>query len=61
MSNASDIDPLSLDTDLVLFRLQRSAKWSMIFHTRGEAGRYQNGLLAMGYQLDLLRHFLGRI
>lgn len=50
---------MQTDTDLVLFRRARSVKWSMIFHTRGDAGRYQNELLAMGYQLDLLRHFLG--
>ncbi|MGR3479799.1 AraC family transcriptional regulator ligand-binding domain-containing protein [Salipiger marinus] len=50
---------MQTDTDLVLFRLRDRVKWSMIFHTRGTEGRYQNELLAMGYQLDLLRHFLG--
>ncbi|RAP39880.1 hypothetical protein BYZ73_18040 [Rhodovulum viride] len=52
---------MQTDTDLVLFRLRRGVRWSMVFHTRGEAGRFQNELLAIGYQLDLLRHFLGKV
>ncbi|WP_138465816.1 AraC family transcriptional regulator [Poseidonocella sp. HB161398] len=50
---------MQTDTDLVLIRLRDGVKWSMVFHTRGGAGRYQNELLAIGYQLDLMRHFLG--
>ena len=50
---------MQTDTDLVLFRLRDRVKWSMIFHTRGTEGRYQNELLAMGYQLDLTYPFCG--
>ncbi|WP_165828026.1 AraC family transcriptional regulator [Rhodovulum sp. BSW8] len=50
---------MQTDTDLVLCRLRRGVRWSMAFHTRGKAGRFQNELLATGYQFDLLRHFPG--
>ncbi|SNR78016.1 AraC family transcriptional regulator [Puniceibacterium sediminis] len=58
--NATLNQMMQTDTDLVLFRLHDGVKWSMVFHTRGDTGRWQNELLAIGYQLDLLRHFLGR-
>ncbi len=36
------------------------AKWSYAVTEKSEIGRQKNEFLALGFQLDLLRHFLGR-
>lgn len=51
---------MQTNTDLVLQPLDAGYLWSMIFHTPGYQGRYQNELLALSYQLDILRAYMGQ-
>ncbi len=50
---------MQTDTDLVLTPVEDGLCWSMVFHTRGHRGRYQNELLAVSYLIDSLRAYLG--
>ena len=50
---------MQTNTDLVLWPVGTHMCWSMIFHTPGHAGRYQNELLAVSYLLNSLRGYLG--
>ncbi len=51
---------MQTNTDLILQPLDAGYLWSMIFHTSGHQGRYQNELLALSYQLDIMRAYLGQ-
>ena len=50
---------MQTNRDLVLCPVGTHMCWSMIFHTPGHAGRYQNELLAVSYLLNSLRGYLG--
>lgn len=51
---------MQTNTDLVLLPLDTGYLWTMIFHTPGHQGRFQNELLAVSYQLDILRAYMGQ-
>lgn len=58
-SNAGMARGLQTATDMCLKRAAGLAYWTYAVTERVEVGRGQNELLALGYQLDLLRRFFG--
>jgi AraC-like DNA-binding protein len=58
-TNATMVSHLQSATRIRLERTGGSARWTYLVTERVEAGRTQNELLALGYQLDLMRRFLG--
>lgn len=58
-SNAGMAKGLQSATEMCLKRSAGLARWTYAVTERVEAGRGQNELLALGYQLDLLRRFCG--
>ncbi|MGQ0464006.1 MAG: AraC family transcriptional regulator ligand-binding domain-containing protein [Sporichthyaceae bacterium] len=59
VSNAGMAQGLQTATAMRLAQSDGVARWTYEVTERVQTGRRQNELLALGYQLDLLRHFFG--